>query len=268
MAVLFPTSRLEYLARRAYIALRRPQQKRETSSVLHEYSAGWDEYKTQLAAAETFEDWIRSDVSVKRFFSVRGKLEYSTFDFGLFYRNCLLDALQAEFPGARSVTEFGSGIGRNLLFLKNEVPELECSGYELCQPGVDVASDAAKKFGFQVQYAQLDYVRDGPERYVLPRSDVGFTMFSLEQLPQDCSIALEHILDHVTLGSIHIEPVVENYPISLRGILGRIEHRKVDYLSGFDAAARKLDLKHVSMKRLDSAHNPLMFPSVYVLRKH
>ncbi|MGN6285695.1 MAG: hypothetical protein ACTHM2_11150 [Afipia sp.] len=268
MAPLFPTSRLEYLARRAYGVLRRPRQKRDTSSVLQEYSAGWDEYRAQLAAADSYDDWIGSGPSAKRFFSVNGKLEYSSFDFGSFYRDCLLDALRTEFSAARSVTEFGSGVGRNLLFLKDELPEISCSGYELCQPGVDVANAAAEKFGFQVQYAQLDYLNDGPEKYVFPRSDVGFTMFSLEQLPQGCSIALEHILDHVELGSIHIEPVVENYPMSLRGILGRIEHRKVDYLSGFDAATRALNLKHISVRRLDSAHNPLMFPSVYVLRKH
>jgi hypothetical protein len=268
MAAMFPTSRLEYLARRAYAVLRRPQQKRDTDSVLQEYSAGWDLYKAQLAAADSFNDWIRADLSTKRFFSVNGKLEYSSFDFGSFYRNSLLGALRTGFPAARSVTEFGAGVGRNLLFLKSEMPNLACAGYELCQPGVDVANAAATKFGFQVQYAQLDYLHDTPEKYVLPRSDVGFTMFSLEQLPQGCSTALENILDHVELGSVHIEPVVENYPISLRGVLGRIEHRKVDYLSGFDAAVRALNLKHISVTRLNSAHNPLMFPSVYVLRKH
>ena len=94
-----------------------------------------------------------------------------------------------------------------------------------------------------------------------------FTMFSLEQLPRNNITAVRNILERVNLGTIHIEPVPENYPWSLRGILGRIEHRKVDYLSGFDAAVRDLGLKDIHVERLTSAHNPLMSPSLYVLRK-
>ena len=92
-------------------------------------------------------------------------------------------------------------------------------------------------------------------------------MFSLEQLPRSSETAVRNILDHVRLGSIHIEPVPENYPRTLRGMLGRIEHRRVDYLSGFDAVVHSLNLKSVTLRKLTSAHNPLMSPSLYVLRK-
>jgi hypothetical protein len=69
------------------------------------------------------------------------------------------------------------------------------------------------------------------------------------------------------MGSIHIEPVPENYPWNLRGVLGRIEHRKVDYLSGFDAVVRALDVQGTTVEKMTSAHNPLIYPSLYVLKK-
>ena len=118
-----------------------------------------------------------------------------------------------------------------------------------------------------MQYAQLDYVKDEADKYVHPQSDVAFTMFSLEQLPRSNERAVKNILEHVRLGSIHMEPVPENYPRSLRGMLGRIEHRKVDYLSGFDSTVRSLNLKDATLEKMSSAHNPLMFPSIYVLQK-
>jgi hypothetical protein len=147
------------------------------------------------------------------------------------------------------------------------LPELECYGYELCQPGVDVAQAAVAKFGCDVRYAQLDYLNDPPEKYVFPSTDVAFTMFSLEQIPKDSATAVRNILEHAKLGSIHIEPVPENYPMNIRGILGKIEHRKVDYLGGFDKVVRELGLSEVTVEKVASAHNPLMYPSMYILRK-
>jgi hypothetical protein len=116
-----------------------------------------------------------------------------------------------------------------------------------------------------INYSQLDYLRDGADKYIFPNTDVSFTMFSLEQLPTGASQALNNILSRTTVGSIHIEPVPENYPISLRGILGRIEHRKVDYLGGFDKAVSDIKNVNVSISTVNSAHNPLMFPSLYIL---
>jgi hypothetical protein len=165
------------------------------------------------------------------------------------------------------VTEYGCGVGRNLLWLRREIPSLQACGYELASAGVEVARAAARKFGLDVEYAQLDYLKDPPEKYVFPSTDVAFTMFSLEQLPRESGKAVRNMLDHVRMGTIHIEPVPENYPFSIRGLLGRIDHWKVDYLSGFDRTARELNPKDMHIKRLDSAHNPLMFPSVYVLRR-
>jgi hypothetical protein len=260
---------LRFYAKSTLFTLRRGQQNRDTMAVLGEYSSGWDQYGEYLRVAETLDDWLRIPgvEDVPAYYNVNGRVSYQPFDSSGYYRENLLGAIRKYFPQARSVTEYGCGVGRNLLFLKRELPELDCYGYELCQPGVDAAKTAAEKFKLPGQYAQLDYVRDGAEKFVFPETDIAFTMFSLEQLPRSSETAVRNILDHVRLGSIHIEPVPENYPHTLRGMLGRIEHRRVDYLSGFDAVVHSLNLKSVTLKKLTSAHNPLMSPSLYVLKK-
>ncbi len=95
------------------------------------------------------------------------------------------------------------------------MPQLDVYGYELCPPGVEISRLAAEKFDIPVSYEQLDYLRAPQDRYVFPKTDVAFTMFSIEQLPRDCGVAVGNMLDYVRLGTFHIEPVPENYPISL-----------------------------------------------------
>lgn len=264
-----PPSRLAFLAKTTAFVLSRPRLRRKTVNVTEEYSAGWEAYRGYLERAATLAEWLRiPEVEDKTsFFNVQGQLSFGNFDSGSFYRNTLLKAINHAFPEAQSVTEYGSGVGRNLLFLKQHRPDLSAYGYELCQPGVEAGNAAAGKFGMDVRYAQLDYLGDPEEKYVHPVTDVAFTMFSLEQLPTGCETALSHMLEHVRLGTIHIEPVPENYPWSFRGVLGKIDHWKVGYLSGFDKAVKSLDLERVEVIPAESAHNPLMFPSVYILRK-
>ena|SRR2546421_5608138 len=242
---------------------------RRTATVLDEYSASWERYAEHLERCTSLDDWLRIKgvEDVPRFCNVSGRLRYEAFDWQEFNRRKILEALQQEFPGARSVTEYGCGVGRNLLFLQRHMPDVQFYGYELCGPGVELACAAARKFGLDVHYSQLDYVGGAECNYVFPRSNVAFTMYSLEQLPESNGLAVQNILRHVNRGSIHIEPVPENYPYTFRGIVGRVDHWKADYLRNFERNISTLDLAELKKERLDSAHNPLMFPTLYVLKK-
>jgi hypothetical protein len=51
-------------------------------------------------------------------------------------------------------------------------------------------------------------------------------MVSLEEVPRENELAVCNILEHVKLGTIHIEPVSEKYPRSIRDLLGRLDHWK------------------------------------------
>jgi hypothetical protein len=261
--------KVDFLVRMAWTIFRRQKVTRDKSNVLHEYLDGWNQYWTYLNEAKSLDQWLRIPglEDVPAFYNVQGQLSYEAFDSADYYRRELLSALRTHFPQANSLTEFGAGVGRNLLFLKRELPNVSLYGYELCAPGVDVGRAAAAKFGVDVQYAQLDYIHDESEKYVFPVTDVAFTMFSLEQIPRENERAIRNILKHVRLGTVHIEPVPENYPLSMRGLLGRLDHWKVDYLAGFDKTVRRLGLKDVIIEPVRSAHNPLMFPSLYILRK-
>lgn len=260
--------RLSFYARAVWVSARRQKVNRDTQAVSTEYDHGWEEYRKYLRSCESISDWlcIPGVEDAPAHYLVDGHVAYEKFHSGGFYRDTLLQTLRENFPGATSITEYGCGVGRNVLFLREELG-IKGYGYELCQPGVEVATEAAQKFGLDAKYAQLDYLNDAPEKFVFPATDVAFTMFSLEQIPRRSEVALQNILRRVKLGAIHIEPVPERYPWSLRGTLGRLEHWKVDYLSGFDASVRRLSLKSVKVRRLRSAHNPLMSPSVYVLIK-
>lgn len=263
------SDRLSYLARLGLRVLRRRRQDRTTEAVVQEYSDGWRQYEQYLSASKTLDDWltIQNVDDAPCYFNFEGRLTYGNFN-PRHYRETLVAALRSHFPGAKSITEFGSGVGRNLLYLKKEIPSLDVYGYELCPPGVKIAQAAAAKFAIAANYAPLDYLNDPSEKFVFPDTDVAFTMFSLEQIPTRVSKALKNILFRTRMGSIHIEPVPENYPMTLRGILGRIDHWKVNYLSGFDRATHSLDGVTVAVAPMVSSHNPLMFPSVYVLKKH
>ena len=258
-----------FVARNAYYVARRPKQIRAVDAVLTEYSEGWNHYWDRLRSAKTLEDWMRIPgvEDQPSYYGIDGRVEYKVFDSALYYRTRLLQALDKHFRNASSATEFGSGLGRNVLFLKSRNPKLKVNGYELCKPGVEIAREAARKFNIDCEYSQLDYVRGASKEYVFPPADVGFSMFSLEQLPRDNKLAVENIRKHCNLGSIHIEPVPENYPFTPRGLLGKLDHWKVDYLSSFDRNVLSIGFSEVTKEVLTSSHNPLMFPSLYVLRK-
>ena len=259
----------KWLAKAAYVALRRHKEDRQKNDVLQEYSNGWKSYSNYLEKCDSLEDWllIKGLEDDSAFYQISGELKYQKFDIGRFNKQKILETLIREFPDATSITEYGCGIGRNLLFLKKQLPHLKCYGYELCLPGVELANAAAKKFGLDVQFSQLDYVNGLDSEYVFPNVDVTFTMFSLEQLPTSNKQALENILRHTNQGSIHLEPVVEKYPYTLRGLIGRIEHWKVDYLKNFDKNISSTNFKEVKAEVLHTSHNPLMFPTLYVLKK-
>jgi hypothetical protein len=267
-----PASTLEaagFMARSVITTFRRGQHDRVTKAVVDEYSIGWARHKPWLDRASSIESWLTVPgiEDAKGVFNVDGRLVVGEFRSADFYRDSLIKALQTHFPTATSFCEYGCGVGRNLLVLKRQFPDADCYGYELCQSGVDVARTAATKFGIDVKYSQLDYVNDPPEKYIFPDVDVAFTLFSLEQLPRHSDIALRNILARTRMGSVHMEPVRERYPNTARGYLGRIEHRKVDYLGDFDRTAHAVPDIDVTVEPLNSSHNPLMFPSVYILKK-
>ncbi len=250
-------------------SLSRPRSPRTTEDVVQEYSQGWAFYGRQLEKCATLNEWLRiKGLEDSASWTQRdGKLLQEPVDTGAFYRQTIKQAINTHFMNVKSLCEFGCGVGRNLLWLKSLMPAAEIYGYELCEEGVHVAQSAAAKFGLDVQYRQLDYLNISDRRKLFGPADVSFTCFSLEQIPTGIDQALANILDLSIRGTVHLEPVPENYPITWRGLVGRIDHWKVNYLRDFDAAVRRCRANIVERRVLGTSHNPLMYPSIYVLQK-
>jgi SAM-dependent methyltransferase len=240
---------------------------RTTEVVAAEYDS-WNDYRQTLDQAQAVDEWMVAGLDHgKGWYIVDGKLSYTTFNSAEYYRQTLRKLLAQHFPAAQSVVEFGCGVGRNLIFLKALFPRIRCYGYELVPGAVEIANTAARKFDFDIQYAQLDYLNDGDEKLVFPVADVAFTMFSLEQLPRRCDFALARIMSRCAHGSIHLEPVSERYPLSLLGLIARGQHANANYLTGFRKAVAQQELADVVSFNLSGSHSPVMFPSAYVLKK-
>ena len=261
--------KLAFLAKTTLGLVRQPRAHRTAMVVDEEYSQQWAKQRAVLDAANSLDDWfcIPGHDDSEGYANIAGRLERASFDSSRFNRQKILQALQTFFPQTTSITEYGCGIGRNLLFLKRALPHLKIYGYELAQPGVEIARAAAKKFGVEAEYAQLDYVQSPDEAYVFPTTDVAFTLFSLEQLPETSARALSNIMKRTRLGSIHLEPVSENYPVTARGLMGRLYQWKQDYLRDFDRVVGESGARAVHKELVMSAHNPFMFPTLYVLEK-
>ena len=250
-------------------AVIRPRMRRNTNEVDNEYSDGWSVYSPLLEKSRSVEEWlcVEGIDNQQTFHNLSGKLTYGTFDSNNYNRKLILETILKNFPDVKSITEYGCGLGRNLLFLKKHLPNVDMYGYELCTPGVEIAREASKKFGLNVEFNQLDYVNSNDSNFIYPNTDIAFTLYSLEQLPNENRVAIENILRHVKHGSIHIEPVPENYPYSIRGIIGRLNHRKANYLKNFEKNIATVGKIKIIRKKLNTSHNPLMFPTLYIFKK-
>lgn len=250
------------------VAGRAPQ--RSTGVVDRIYSDEWGRYEPALHRAQTLADWlfIAGVDDAVHMVNLDGRLVRDRFDHRRFVVKVLVDTIRREFPDARSVTEFGCGVGRNLLALKNAMRDLEAYGYELTQRGVEIAEASVAKLGIAAQFAQLDYVHDGEEKYVHPVTDVGFTVYSLNEVPRHGDRALRNMLAHVARGLVLFEPAPENFPLTYRGTLGRVYARARDYLHGLDASVAALQVRSVRKTVLTTSNNPVFYPTLYVIEKH
>jgi hypothetical protein len=259
----------QFVAQTALSLALQKRVRRDASFVVDAYDSHWRDYERYLERAQSLAEWLKileTDRS-HSFCNRNGKLVNEELDTVAYYREVVREAIVEHFPSARSVTEYGCGVGRNVLALQAALKLDESYGYELSTDGVEIASRAAAKFGLPTRYSQIDYVRDSDDKLVFPATDVAITMFSLEQVPMRVDASLHRMLARARLGSVHVEPVPEHYPLNARGLVGRLYSWKHDYLQAFPRAVASLKGVRVHRKVLRTSHNPFMYPSVYVIEK-
>lgn len=250
------------------IFLKKKTINRITSDVKIKYENVWGKNKEVLENCNDENKWIKSGQHF-RICNYKGVLRYKNFDFIEYNINKINDIIKEEFTEVKSITEFGSGLGKNLIRFKKIIPQIKYYGYELTESGVEISNLASKKFNLDIKYSQLDFINDNDEKFIFPKSNLGVTLFALEQIPDKKSIKLgiENILKSVSLGSIHIEPVLENYPNNIHGLFCKKYHKNHDYLKNFEEIISKI--KNISYRRvvLNYSGNPFMYPSLYVIKK-
>ena len=162
---------------------------------------------------------------------------------------------QLGLPSGTRIAEFGSGDGRNLLYLKTCFPTFEFKGYELSNESVKLSIAAANRFGIDVGFEQYDLTTvDYDESVEL--YDVCYTVHALEQLPVMHDIALRNILRRAKTNVLFLEPIHELYGRGLRDLLSRYRVIDLQRLSGFLRTIQAEEGIAFSAARLGVGDNP------------
>ena len=107
------------------------------------------------------------------------------------------------------VVEFGSGAGRNLLYLKSKYPDCTFIGLELSPVSVELSRQAAKQFNLDVAFFQCDVSGELP----ITHADIVYSFHALEQMPFTFQKALEN-MRKVGKKVYLFEPVSEFFPLN------------------------------------------------------
>jgi hypothetical protein len=162
------------------------------------------------------------------------------------------------------VIEFGSGTGRNLLWLKRRHPQVPMMGLELSIKGVELSRMAAKRFALDVEFQQMDVCASNPTLRDGMAAAV-YSVHALEMMPRIFTGAVDNML-RVSSGLVlFLEPVAELYPYNPRGIISRLRIIQMDRLQGLTSYLNKIHCRITSAQRLKSAANPLNETCIIVL---
>jgi SAM-dependent methyltransferase len=168
--------------------------------------------------------------------------------------------IRALVPPGGTVAEFGSGSGRNLLYLKSRLPDLEFIGLDLSPVSVELARQLSNQFGHPVRFEVANACESLPAR-VPNRVDIAFSSHALEMMPRAFVGAIDNMLSIATRHVLFFEPIPELWPSTARGCASHCRAYVMDRLRGFmpalaeraDAAGWAID----EAERLKTSTNPI-----------
>jgi len=153
-----------------------------------------------------------------------------------------------------TIVEFGSGTGRNVIWLKSKYPQINFIGLELSPERVELAREAAKRFDINVMFHTSNVCEK--KLPSLP-SDIltCFSVHALEQMPRIYKAAVDNMMAIAPRQAFFFEPVCELYPYNLRGIVSRMRVRVKDRLAGLTSYLRQ-NYSLIKAERLAVGVNP------------
>jgi len=245
------------------------QDNRTLDQVEHRYNIKWKKDKYILNNSNYLE-WVNGKKEPD-YHLINKKLVFCHFNERYFFLDKVFEILDKNFSNFKSLTEFGSGNGQNLLMLKKKYLNKKFYGYELSESGVEISKFAAEKFDLDVNYSKLNFAKNYNDvNHVYPKSDISFTFTALEQVSHynDLKNSINNILNHSNLGCIFIEPIVENYPNTLHGKLSKIYHYKHNYIKQFEKVLNEIKIvKKYNKEVINFSGNPFMYLSLYIIYK-
>lgn len=174
----------------------------------------------------------------------------------------LVETVRTRVKPGQTVVEFGSGDGRNLLYLRTLFPDIHFVGLELSPSSVQLSELAAQKFKVTgVEFFQADVSKPLPVE--LGGRDVGlvYSSFALEQMPRIFEAAILNMFGLSPSSIVLFEPVPEVWPHNLRGLVGRLRVKAIDRLQNLPHVVKCLTQEHpefhlVKIERSGLAINP------------
>jgi SAM-dependent methyltransferase len=174
----------------------------------------------------------------------------------------LSEAVETKVQAGQTVIEFGSGDGRNLLYLRKRFPDINFVGLELSPVSVEFSKKAAEQFGVEgVAFYQANACVPLPVNIIRPNIALIYTSFALEQMPVIFREALHNMLELSPSSIVLFEPIPEVWGWGLRGIVSRLRVRVIDRLRHLPSVLNELLESHPkyelkSIKRSGLAINP------------
>lgn len=174
----------------------------------------------------------------------------------------LVEAVRNRVKPGQTVVEFGSGDGRNLLYLRTLFPDIHFVGLELSPSSVQLSKLAAQKFQVTgVEFYQADASK--PLLVELGGHDVGlvYSSFALEQMPRIFEDAILNMFGLSPSSIVLFEPVPEVWPRNLRGLVGRLRVKAIDRLRHLPKIIKRLTQENpqfnlIKIERSGLAINP------------
>jgi SAM-dependent methyltransferase len=173
-------------------------------------------------------------------------------------------------PGG-TVLEMGCGNGRNLLYLKQRLPDRRFYGLELSPVSVRLGQILTARHGLDVEVLQADACAPLPAS-VPSRVDLVFSAHALEMMPRIFVKAIDNILTIAGSNVLFFEPVPELWPFSARGVASHLRAYVMDRLRGFmpalEAAIKGGGWRVVEAARLKTATNPINETALVHVARH
>lgn len=137
-------------------------------------------------------------------------------------------------PAGGTVAEFGSGSGRNLLYLKSCLPDRQFIGLELSPVSVQLARRLSARYEHPVRFEVANACESLPHPPTVPTHvDLAFSTHALEMMPRTFVRAIDNMLSIASRHVLFFEPIPELWPSTPRGLASRARAYVMDRLRGF-----------------------------------